>query len=67
MEEDEQWKLVRMAREGMGSSVEAKALSGHFGRDKTCSLLAPKVFFPSIKTKVVAYNFFLTTVKPANV
>ena len=40
-----------MSHEGLGSSVEAKAMSDHFGRDKTYFLLASKVLFP-IKTKV---------------
>ena len=39
IDEEEQWRLVRMSHEGVGTTVEAKAMCGHFGRDKTVSLL----------------------------
>ena len=52
IDEEEQWRLVRMSREGVGTSVEAKAMSGHFGRDKTVSLLSSKVYFLNITHKV---------------
>ena len=32
--------------------LEARAMSGHFGRDKTVQLLCSKLFFPNIKDKV---------------
>ena len=35
IDEEEQWRLVRMSHEGVGTTVEAKAMSGHFGRDKS--------------------------------
>ena len=35
MNEEEQWRLVHMSHEAVGTAVEAKAMSGHFGRDKT--------------------------------
>ena len=35
IDEEEQWKLVHMSHEGVGTTVEAKAMSGHFGSDKT--------------------------------
>ena len=38
--------------EGVGNSIEARAMSGHFGRDKTVQLLCSKLFFPNIKDKV---------------
>ena len=41
-----------MSHEGVGTSVEAKAMSGHFGRDKTVSLLISKVYFPGITNKM---------------
>ena len=41
-----------MSHEGVGTTVEAKAMSGHFGRYKTVSLLTSKVFFPHITNKV---------------
>ena len=41
-----------MSHEGVGTTVEAKAMSGHFGRDKTVSLLSSKVYFPNITYKV---------------
>ena len=50
IDEEEQWRLVRMSHEGVGT--EAKAMSGHFGRDKTVSLLSSKVYFPNITHKV---------------
>ena len=41
-----------MSHEGVGTTTEAKAMSGHFGRDKTVSLLISKVYFPGITNKV---------------
>ena len=41
-----------MSFEGVGTNVEAKAMSGHFGRNKTVSLLSPKVYFLNITNKV---------------
>ena len=52
IDEEEQWRLVCMSHEGVGTTVEAKAMSGHFGRDKTVSLLSSKVYFPNITHKV---------------
>ena len=52
IDDEEQWRLVHMSHEGVGTSVEAKAMSGHFGRDKTVSLLSSKVYFPNITHKV---------------
>ena len=52
IDEEEQWRLVHMSHEGVGTTAEAKAMSGHFGRDKTVSLLTSKVYFPGITNKV---------------
>ena len=52
IDEEEQWRLVHVSHEGVGTTVEAKAMSGHFGRDKTVSLLSSKVYFPNITHKV---------------
>ena len=52
IDEEEQWRLVHMSHEGIGTTVEAKAMSGQFGRDKTVSLLSSKVYFPNITHKV---------------
>ena len=52
IDEEEQWRLVRMSYEGVSTTVEAKAMSGHFGRDKTVFLLSSKVYFPNITHKV---------------
>ena len=41
-----------MSHEGVSTTVEAKAMSGHFERDKTVSLLSSKVYLPSITHKV---------------
>ena len=41
-----------MSHEGVSTTVEAKAISGHFGRDKTVSLLSSKVYFLNITSKV---------------
>ena len=45
IDEEEQWRLVCMSHEGIGTMVEAKAMNGHFGRDKTVSLLSSKLTF----------------------
>ena len=52
LDEEEQWRLVYMSHEGVSTTVEAKTMSGHFGRDKTVSLLSPKVYFLNITNKV---------------
>ena len=52
IDEEEQWRLVRMSHEGVGTTVETKAMSDHFGRDKTVSLLSSKVYFLNITSKV---------------
>ena len=52
MDTDDQWRIIRECHEGVGNSVEARAMSGHFGRDKSVQLLCSKVFFPNIKEKV---------------
>ena len=52
LDEEEQWRLVRMSHEGISTTVEVKAMSGHFGRDKTVSLLSSKVYFLNITNKV---------------
>ena len=35
--------------------VEAKAMSGHFGRDKTVALIQSKVYFPGFRQKTIDY------------
>ena len=52
IDEEEQWRLVCMSHEGVGTTAEAKAMTGHFGRDKTVSLLSSKVHFLNITSKV---------------
>ena len=52
IDEEEQWRLVCMSHEGVSTTVEAKAMSNHFGRDKTVSLLSSKVYFLDITHKV---------------
>ena len=52
IDEEELWRLVRMSHEGVSTTVEAKAMSGHFGRYKTVFLLTSKVYFPGITNKV---------------
>ena len=52
IDEEEQWRLVHMCHEGVGTTVEAKAISRYSGKDKTVSLLTSKVFFPGITNKV---------------
>ena len=52
MDPDDQWRIIRECHEGVGNSVESRAMSGHFGRDKTVHLLYSKLFFPNIKEKV---------------
>ena len=52
IDEEEQWRLVCISHESVSTTVEAKAMSGHFGRDQTASLLTSKVYFPGITNKV---------------
>ena len=35
MDPDDQWRIIREYHEGVGNSIEARVMSGHFGRDKT--------------------------------
>ena len=53
--EAEQWKIIRERPEGTGNSVEAKAMCGHFGRDKTVALIQSKVYFPGFRQKIIDY------------
>ena len=50
--EAEQWRIIRDYHEGTGNSVEAKARSGHFGRDKTVALIQ---YFPGFRQKIIDY------------
>ena len=52
IDEEKHWRLVCMSHECVDTTVEAKAMSGHFGKDKTVSLLTSKVYFPGITNKV---------------
>ena len=53
--EAEQWRIIRECHEGTGNSVEAKAMNGHFGRDKTVALIQSKVYFPGFRQKIIDY------------
>ena len=53
--ESDKWRIVRECHEGTGNSVEARAMSGHFGRDKTLALIQSKVYFPSMRKKIEAF------------
>ena len=53
--EAEQRRITRECHEGTGNSVEAKAMSGHFGRDKTIALIQSKVYFPGFRQKTIDY------------
>ena len=53
--EAEQWRIIRECHEGTGNSVEAKAMSGHFGRDKTVALIQSKVYFPGLRQNIIDY------------
>ena len=55
MEEKEQWRQISIYHDGIGSSQESRSTSGHFGRDKTLSLMASKMFFPKMKEKITSY------------
>ena len=50
MDTDDQWRIIRECHEGVGNSVETRAMSGHFGRDKSVQLLCSKVFFPNVNS-----------------
>ena len=41
-----------MPHEGVSTTTEAEVMSGHFGRNKTVSLLTSKIYFPGITNKV---------------
>ena len=53
------WKLKlssgELSDEGTGNSIETKAMSGHFGRDKTVALIQFKVYFPGFRQKIIDY------------
>ena len=53
--EAEQWRIIRECHEGIGNSVEAKAMSGHFDRDKTVALIQSKVYFPGFRQKTIEF------------
>ena len=53
--EAEQWRIIRECHEGTGNSVKAKAMSGHFGRDKTVALIQSKVYFPGFRQKTIEF------------
>ena len=53
--EAEQWRIIRECHEGTGNSFEAKAMSGHFGRDKTVALIQSKVYFPGFRQKTIEF------------
>ena len=53
--EAEQWRIIRECHEGTGNSVEAKAMSGHFDRDKTVALIQSKVYLPGFRQKIIDY------------
>ena len=53
--EAEQWRFIRECHEGIGNSVEAKAMSGYFGRDKTVALIQSKVYFPGFRQKTIEF------------
>ena len=53
--EAEQWRIIRECHEGIGNSVEAKAMSDHFGRDKTVALIQSKVYFPGFRQKTIEF------------
>lgn len=46
--EDERKNILKIIHEGAGVSVEAKALSGHRGRDATQRLLRQRFFWPAM-------------------
>ena len=51
----EQWRIIRECHKGIGNSVEAKAMSGHFGRDKTVALIQSEVYFPGFRQKIIEF------------
>ena len=53
--EAEQWRIIRECHEGTGNSVEAKAMSCHFGRDKTVALIQSKVYFQGFRQKIICH------------
>ena len=48
--EAEQWRIIRECHESTGNSVEAKAMSGHFGRQNCCPYPIQSIL-PRLQTK----------------
>ena len=51
VDKEKKAQIVQAAHQGIGSSLEAAALSGHQGRDKTYSLIEDKYYWPSKSNK----------------
>ena len=51
----EQERIVMGVHEGLGDSLESKALGGHLGFDKTEEKIAPRVWWPGIRKDVRDY------------
>jgi len=52
---EEQLTLIKNCHEGMGSSIEAKALAGHHGRDITLKHLSKRFYWKSMSGDVRKY------------
>ena len=47
--------IIRQCHEGVGESLECRAASGHFGRDKMVALIFSRWSFPKITERVLQY------------
>ena len=49
---EEQLRIVHACHEGLGKSLQSKALSGHLGRDKTQARIRERFYWPTITKDV---------------
>ena len=49
---EEQLRIVHACHEGLGESIQSKALSGHLGRDKTQARIRERFYWPTITKDV---------------
>ena len=53
MSPDERIRIIKAIHEGVGDSVKAKSVGGHFGRDKTTAKISERYYWPSFHYDVI--------------